>query len=42
MRPVQDQGAPQPKPTDFSPEKLEKELFEEFLNIRFAPRYLFV
>lgn len=37
MRPVQDRGASQPKPTDFSPEKLEKELFEEFLNTRFAP-----
>lgn len=37
MRTIQDKGIIQPKPTDFPSEKLEEELFEEFLNIRFAP-----
>jgi hypothetical protein len=29
LRPIQDKGILQPKPTDFSPEKLEEDLSEE-------------
>ncbi|KAH9301359.1 hypothetical protein KI387_012942, partial [Taxus chinensis] len=36
-RPIQGKEISQPKPTDFSYDKLEEKLIEEFFNLRFAP-----